>query len=231
MKQGIDISHHNGVVDFNKVKASGVSFVYIKATEGTSFSDPQNLTNGKGAKAAALDFGYYHFASPAKPISTDAVNEANFFSRVLKTLPAGNLSPVLDIERNGNYGLDGTDKKPALTPAEMVQWVQTFLDQMKANGFSKMTFYSYTPFINDNFPKNHPFGKLPLWLASYTPVPRIPNGWSGFSVWQYTDSATVPGVTGKVDANRSDFLPTIIGVSTIAIVLIAVGVFFLIQYK
>jgi lysozyme len=62
--KGIDVSGHQDRVDWTRVKADGVKFAYIKATEGVGFVDPRFGAFAAGAQAAGIPHGFYHFARP-----------------------------------------------------------------------------------------------------------------------------------------------------------------------
>lgn len=196
---GIDVSHHNGTINWTKVKSSvpPVSFVYIKATQGIGYKDPANIVNANGAKAAGIKIGYYHFASlnNTADIAKDATNEANWFNATMKTLPASDLLPVLDIETN----------EKQLNTQQVQLWISTFLNRMKELGHMNMMLYSYKPFFDDNLPANHPFGSIPLWLAQYRNVaaPSLPHGWTNYTVWQYSAKEKVSGINADCDMNKA----------------------------
>ena len=201
---GIDISHHNGTINWAKVKLASpaVSFVYIKATQGVGYKDPNNATYATGATNAGIKIGYYHFASLNNNlnIEKDATDEANWFDAVIKTLPPSQLMPVLDIETN----------EKNLTTQQVKTWIATFLSQMNLLGHKNIMIYSYKPFFDENLPANHPFGSLPLWLAQYRNVaaPSLPQNWSKYTVWQYSAKGKVDGINSDCDMNRTtiDFL-------------------------
>jgi len=227
MKQqfGIDISHWQNAIDFAKVKAdkTPIDFVYIKASEGSSFNSVHFNAATTYASACVknnIAFGFYHFARPSL---TNAANEAGNFVTTMRKLPGAKILPVLDLEVNDNK----------LTRDQMQTWVSDFIKTMSNLGVKKIRLYSYTPFLNDNLPGDHPFGSLSLWIAAYNPVaPRIPNGWKTFDIWQYTDSGTVDGVPGKVDMNRTGVnVDLIMGVSTGLIAMIVVGLVSLLLLK
>jgi len=188
----IDISHYQTVTDWQKVKAA-VSGVMIKATQGVGYVDPAFTSHVQGAKAAEIPFGFYHFASlnnAANPTG-DAVAEARAFAAACRPhTPAMPLA--LDLETNPSN----------LTPAQVLTWVRAFFAELRELGMGNYVLYSYTPFLNQNLPANHMLGGIPLWLAAYTPQPKLPNGWNGYWMWQYTDGGTLPGITGNVDLNR-----------------------------
>jgi lysozyme len=194
---GIDVSHNNGVVDWNLVSknATKVYFCYLKATQGVGYTDPMVQKNSTAAEALGIKIGYYHFASINKVDSiADAASEADYFSKVLKTLPASNLPIVLDIETNES----NLDKN------KIVNYITSFFTSMNKNGYSNVAIYSYAPFLNSNLPSNHNLGFIKLWLAQYNnnPTPTLPLGWKRVWVWQYSDKGTVNGIKGNVDLNK-----------------------------
>lgn len=198
---GIDVSHNNGTIDWTKVQSSDPanSFAFIKATEGVGYVDPMCQTNATAvAQKTKLRFGYYHFASlnNSTNVSKDATDEANWFVQTMQTMPEASIVPVLDIERN--------DSK--LTPTQVQEWISAFMSQMDVLGFPKVILYSYVSFLNDNLPQGHPFGSLPLWIAHYTsnPQPTIPHGWTSYTLWQYSASGAVNGVSTQCDLDKGD---------------------------
>lgn len=135
--KGIDISHWDGVVDFAKVKASGVKLVYIKATEGTSNIDPMLEANYKGALAQGLDIGFYHFF--------EAADEANTLQQVHHFLNAiqgkkYNCRLALDLETNNNK----------LSDATLTKLTMLFLDEVKKLTGKTTVLYTYTGFAKDS---------------------------------------------------------------------------------
>lgn len=187
----IDVSKWQGKIDWYKVNNT-VQEVYIKATEGIGFIDPSCKENASAAAEAGLKIGYYHFASlNDKEEIQDAKLEAQYFVKILKTLPTPSLPVVLDIEEN----------KAKLTPDEVLNWIRAFFMELEALGFHDYMLYSYTPFLNTNLPKNHGFGGVKLWLAAYTETPKLPSGWPGYYLWQYSSEGKIEGIKGNVDLN------------------------------
>ena len=91
--RGIDVSHHQGEIDWHKIKSQNISFAYIKATEGGDFKDPQFKKNWDHALEAGLRVGAYHFFRP----ETDGVLQAeNFISSVPEY--KNMLPPAIDVE-------------------------------------------------------------------------------------------------------------------------------------
>ncbi len=196
---GIDVSHHNGIINWTKVKQAepAISFAYLKATQGVGHRDPAVVTNANGVNGAGIRFGYYHFASlnTIVDVAKDASSEADWFVATIKTLPAPSLMPVLDIETN----------EKQLNTQQVQLWISAFLKRMNELGYENILLYSYKPFFDDNLPANHPFSTIPLWLAQYRNVaaPSLPHGWTNYTVWQYTAKGKVNGINGDCDLNKA----------------------------
>lgn len=204
---GIDVSHWQDTIDWSQVAGAGYRFAIAKATEGRNYVDPMYATNAAGATAAGLAFTAYHFARPdAEP--NDAILEADHFVDVAQ-LGAGNLIPVLDLERTGG-----------LSQTELTTWILTWLGRVterlgvrpmvytSPNGWAERT--GDTTAVADA-------GYTVLWVAHWgVASPRLPaNDWSGngWTFWQYTDCGSVPGIQGCVDLDwyeSADFQPVTI---------------------
>lgn len=186
----IDISKYQDKIDWKQVKVDGV---YIKATEGVGYIDPQFKSHVIGANAYNIPIGFYHFATlNSTDVIKDSAAEAKCFYEATKGFKVA-LPYVLDIERN--------DAK--LNPADVLKWIQNFVLTLHLYGINDVVIYSYAPFLNDNLPKNHQLGQvLPLWLAAYTNKPKLPNGWDKAWLWQYSSDGKVDGITGNVDLNK-----------------------------
>ncbi len=189
----IDISHHNGHIDFDTVAVAGVIGVIQKATEGTDFTDKSLAGNRMRALAAGLRFGTYHFGTASDPIA-----QAEHYLAVVTPQPGELIA--LDFEKN--------ELKPANTMS---------LDQARAfisHLFEKLPdrvpgFYSGDRIKQTLGDEHDPLlARCWLWLAQYGTTPVVPANWSRFTLWQYTDGSlgplphTVPGITGRCDRDR-----------------------------
>ena len=188
---GIDVSHWQGHIDWHKV--TGIDFAIVKSTQGVNGLDSMAKSNAYGAKNANIKLSYYHFASlNDKNVLVDAKKEAEYFLAVLKTLPENDFPVALDIETN-DIGLK---------PEEVYLWMKTFLETFELSG-KRIGVYSYAPFLNKHLPKGHDLGKYPLFLAAYVNrEPILPRGWTSYYLHQYSDSGSVPGITGRVDLDK-----------------------------
>ena len=184
----IDISHHQGSVDWDQVAASGVKGVIHKATEGTSFRDDMRAENCSAAKQVGLGISTYHWLSPGS--ESNAADQMNFYLDTIQ--PVRGERVVIDYEENG---CDLGQLKAA---------VQALLD----NGLDlKITVYSghlLKEQLNgdcDSFLQQH----TDLWLAQYTTgTPSWSQGtYDSWTLWQYSESGTIPGIDDAyVDLNN-----------------------------
>ncbi|MFH0241500.1 lysozyme [Streptomyces sp. HK10] len=197
--QGIDVSHWQGAINWTSVRNSGIQFAWIKATEGTSFKDSRFNTNYVAAYNAGVIRGAYHFARP--DVSGGSTQAAYFasnggaWSRDNMTLPG-----VLDIEHNPYgamcYGLSTT---------QMRAWITDFYNTYKSRTTRDVVIYTTAGWWNTctgNW--TGMYYKSPLWVAHWTSseTPTIPSGFPTWTVWQYTSTGSVGGVSGNVDRNK-----------------------------
>jgi GH25 family lysozyme M1 (1,4-beta-N-acetylmuramidase) len=198
---GIDLSayqHPSGAaVDWPRVAASGQRFAIVKATElytGTGglpvlYTNPYLHADLSDAHAAGLVVGCYAFAHP----EFSATVQADDFAAAVGTLPEGSLPPVLDLETSGG-----------LSVAALQVWTQAFLDRLQQDTGVAPMIYTGPGFWSTYMGGTTAFARYPLWEAHWTsaPAPAAFGGWSSYTVWQFTNTAVVPGISGYVDGNR-----------------------------
>lgn len=181
---GLDVSHHQGEVDWQKVSKTKFKFVYLKATEGESFKDKRFLQNYAQAKQAGLVVGGYHFWTFCKTAEEQIKN-------IKETVPHSmeDLVPAIDIE--SAYAC-GVEKHPERVTADVQKMNSKILEA-----------YGTLPVIytTREFVKVHPeileFQNV-FWLRSLIGPPLYKKKWG---VWQYYNGAKVSGITGPVDVN------------------------------
>jgi lysozyme len=201
MVNGIDVSAYQENVSFQSVHEAGYSFVYVKATESTSYTSSAFASQWQGAGAAGMLRGGYHFFD----FNADPAQQAQLFLSVCP--PAkGALPPMLDLEQTGGV-------PPA---SQNVQSVATFLEAVqKATGVRCVLYVNY-PCWSQTLGETTGFSGHPFWAPSYLngvtqppptasappimepPPPQI-TAWTTWTFWQYSQSGQVAGVAGSVD--------------------------------
>lgn len=185
---GHDVSGHQGAVDWGAAARAGSKFVYVKATEGTGFVNPQFAQQYNGSYQAGIIRGSYHFA---RPDVSDGATQANYFlahgggwSGDGKTLPG-----ALDAEYNP-YGETCYGKDPA----GMVAWIKSFSDTYRARTGRLPTIYTSTSWWKRCTGNSPALAGNPLWLARYnTQIGELPAGWHSQAIWQFADTGSLPG--------------------------------------
>jgi lysozyme len=191
---GIDVSHWQGKPHWKSVRDAGVKFVIAKATEGQTHVDSQYARNKSRADALGLAFTAYHFARP-DGTTNDARREANHFVRTAG-LKGRHLLPVLDLEVTGGLG-----------PKRLTEWTRTWLARVEALVGVKPIIYTSPSFWAERMGDTRWFADngYQLWVAHWhVSDPRVPAanwGGRGWTLWQVTDCAKVPGISGCVDAD------------------------------
>jgi len=191
---GIDVSFYQGSVDWPKVAAAGVQFVFIKATEGRRKPDSRFAHHWDQAGQAGLFTGAYHFMRS----TTGGKDQARrFLDAVADRYESERaLPPVLDLEAAG------------LKEKEILIWLDLVRTEL-----------GWTPlvYLNFDFASRYSFkpatvGAFPLWFAQY-PLRFRDNGrpfeplhiseqktWKGWDFWQFSETGKVPGIeNGYVD--------------------------------
>lgn len=183
---GIDISHHQKNVNWDKVKNEGVQFAFLKATEGGSFKDKQFLINVENAKKANIDIGAYHYFTFCKSAEEQFANFSESIDSITMNFP-----PVIDLEFIGNCKLS--------VPEDTIRARIDALSTMLENKYGrKPVYYSTYDFIN-HFYSNEKI-ENPIWIKDISGKPRLMNG-NEIVFWQFTNEGVIDGITGNVDIN------------------------------
>lgn len=185
---GIDVSHFQGNVNWQKVKDANIRFVYDKATQGNHFTDPNYAENKKGAHAFGLLHGSYHFYTSDK----GGKEQADLFIGVIDFGP-GDMPPMLDLEQ---ASIKGNVDIPALQK-EILIWLIEVENKLDV----KPIIYTNHPFGN-RYLNHADFKEYELWIAEYgVEKPKIPSVWQdkGWLIWQRSERGTIEGVIGEVD--------------------------------
>lgn len=195
MTEGIDVSVYQGVPDWNAVRAGGVTFAMIKASQGRSetdgsvrlFEDAQYRRNLRAASAAGIRCGVYHYLTAVN--LSEADEEAAFFVSLLPS------------ERQNITLWAAVDAESRYLPRDRIlltKIVSRFCDKVRAAGFRPMLY------TNPDFLKNRldDVSAIPLWLALWRDVsfPPEEGQYPGLTLWQW-GRGTIPGIAGVCDRN------------------------------
>jgi lysozyme len=182
-RYGVDVSNHQGRIDWERVAADNIDFAYIKATEGGDFVDDSFDQNWDAADAAGLDRGAYHFFTLCRPGLEQA---ANF----LRTAPgeSGALPPAVDLEIAGNCS-DHPDR------AWLDRELGAFLAEVESATDQTVVLYLGEDF-EDKYHVRDDLGR-PTWVRRTL---RRPSG-DGWWIWQVQGRATIDGISGGTDLN------------------------------
>lgn len=194
--KGIDVSNHNGPIDWQQVADSGQNFTFVLSTDGTDFTNPMYQEQYQGAKDAGMIAGAYHFARPDDGPAAEQANrmlEVANYEKDGQTLP-----PVLDLEVDpsggGCYGMNVD---------QMTQWTTEFNNVVKEKTGKEPIIYANPSFWEQCMGGTDEFSDQPLWLAAYeVDQPSVPDGFPTWKFWQYTDEGSVPGISGDTDLNH-----------------------------
>lgn len=183
---GIDVSHHQGYIDWNAIGATHkqqhpIRFAIMKATEGGDYKDRRFDENFARSREVGLIRGAYHFYNP----NTDPIRQADFFISQVK-LDKGDLAPVLDIERK--------PRDKAKLQADLLK----FLNRLEHYyGVKPIIYTSYK--YKSSYLNTPEFAHYPFWIAHYYVETLSYEG--AWQFWQHTDYGTVPGIENNVDLN------------------------------
>ena len=190
-RRGLDVSEHQGKIDWEQVHEAGFDFVFIRIgyrgySVGDIFPDDRARENLAGAKAAGLDVGVYFYAQAITP--EEAAEEARWCLEFL----AGEgleLPVVYDWEYVSPSARTGGMDKATLT-----QCVRTFCDAIEAAGYQGMVYFNNH--VSQDLLDLEALQQYPFWLAQYKDQLDYPYQ---VDFWQYTETGTVPGIEGDVD--------------------------------
>lgn len=188
--KGIDVSNHNGSLNWGSIKNAGVQVAYIKATEGTTYKDSYTVKHYTGARNAGIKTGFYHYLKGTSVPETQAVNAYNY----VKTLEQ-QLIFMLDVEEDFNG---------------MSNYTVRFINKWKSLSNIPIGVYTYSGFLG-NFTQEaiKCIKDLPCWIANYR------NDYAGVKTgfftnivgWQHSDKGTYGTFKGDVNMfNESVFI-------------------------
>lgn len=199
---GMDVSGHQGNVDWQRAWADGARFTYVKATEGTGFRNDFFTQQYTGSYAVGMIRGAYHFALPDRSSGAEQahyfVNHGGGWSPDGRTLPG-----AVDMEHNP-YG----DHCYGLDQQRMSEWLADFSNTYRLRTGRFPAIYTTTLWWNECTGGNPFFGpNNPLWVARYNDqLGALPAGWAFQTIWQFSNSGVFPGDQNTFNGNGDQLI-------------------------
>ncbi|MCG6142695.1 GH25 family lysozyme [Leptospira mtsangambouensis] len=182
---GIDLSHHQGQIDWNKFKNENIDFVYLKSTEGGDYIDSMYSENTKKINEIGIPVGAYHFFT----LCTKGVIQANNFINTVDKNKI-TLAPVVDLEFPGNC-----KNRPSLE--EFTKELNDFIIVVEKYFNKELILYTNNDFYNKYLKENYK-GKL-FWYRNIFTSPA--DFKSKAVIWQFSEFGKIDGISGSVDLN------------------------------
>ena len=208
---GIDVSRFQGAINWPSVAGSGVRFAFVQASRGSGTDctvkpaqcgpDPYFAANRAAAESVGIRVGAYHRAfatgGTIADARADAIAESDIFLAQVGALQSGELVPVLDVETPFT----------GMTATTLRTWIRVWVKRVNRRlGRKPMIYTNATSWASTGNTLEFAKAKYPLWIAAYgVSRPGVPaSNWAGhgYSVWQFTSSGSVPGISGRVDMDR-----------------------------
>lgn len=182
--QGVDVSHHQGAIDWRTLAADDIAFAYIKATEGADHVDARFAFNWREAAAAGLYRGAYHFFTLCRSGASQAQNFIAVVPRETGALPA-----AVDLEHMGPCR-----RGPTMT--DVVTEARIFMDALEAHYGVRPIIYTTREF-HDAYLSNVTGERF--WIRSLGVPPRFRE--RDWIIWQHHNRGHKRGVSGPIDLN------------------------------
>jgi lysozyme len=184
--KGVDVSVYQGTVNWPDVKSAGIDFAIARISDGSAL-DSEFATNWSAMKSAGIVRGAYQYFEPGE----DPTTQAKIVVSAVGSLAAGDLPVTADMETSGG-------QSPATVAANLKTWVAAV---QAGTGKTPMIYTAEGYWDSDV--ASTAFSSDPLWVANWgVSCPDLATGWSSWSVWQYSDSGSVAGISGSVDLDE-----------------------------
>ena len=180
--RGVDVSHYQGTIDWEKLAGQELDFAFIKATEGSSHVDECFADNWQEAGKTDLYIGAYHFFS----FDSDGEKQAELYIDTVGSLE-GKIAPVVDVEFYGDKESNPPQKDDVV--GELRKMLEALEEYYQVKPIIYTTYKAYHGYIKGGF------DEYPLWIRNvyYQPLFTAGNKWT---FWQYTDTAVLEGYQG-----------------------------------
>ena len=186
--RGVDVSHHNGKVNWMQMKNEGITFAYIKSTEGVSHLDTKYLDNYVGANQAEVKVGTYHFYT----FGLDGVLQAKHFIHQ-STISSGDLIPAIDVEHSSINQYSNDKDYIQQVVDELVKLERELHDYYGVRPLIYTNKDCYKLYIKKNFPENL------IWMSDLHNEPQAKD--YNWIVWQFSHTGNINGANREIDLN------------------------------
>ncbi len=197
---GVDVSKYSMDVDWNAVKEAGYEFAIIRVgfrgygSAGDLVEDPYAIANLKGALEAGLDVGVYFFSQAIN--EEEAVEEAAFTMKILEKAGLGPEDLKMPVVYDPETITDDEARTDDISGEQFTANAVAYLKEIQANGYKGMI---YSNMLWEAFQLDlNALSDFPIWYADYEDQPQTPYA---FEIWQYSESANVPGILNACDVN------------------------------
>jgi GH25 family lysozyme M1 (1,4-beta-N-acetylmuramidase) len=194
--QGIDVSEHQGTIDWQAVAEAGYQFAFIRVgfrgygEAGTLVEDSMAVENLQQAQAAGLHVGTYFFSQALN--EEEAAEEAALSVSVIEK---SGVEPDLPLMYDPEIIKDDDGRANDITRDQVALNTAAFRETVETSSTCRVDIYSNLPWEHNYFDTDT-MNRYEIWYADYEPLPQTPYH---FTWWQYTNEGTVPGIEGVVD--------------------------------
>jgi len=186
--KGVDVSHHNPILNWEEALNQNITFAYLKATEGNTHEDRNYPYNYDLAKKANIKVGAYHFYT----FGLSGKEQANHFIKTAQC-KSGDMIPAIDVEHSkaNPYSKDKDYKELVMSELKILE--ETLYEHYGVHPVIYTNKDCYKLYIKDNFPDNI------LWISDLhnEPGDNIKN----WRIWQFSHKGELPGMIGDIDLN------------------------------
>ena len=192
----IDVSEHNGTIDWNSVKAAGVDAAIIRLGFGCDRADYQLRNNINGCASLGIPYGLYLYSYAYD--ANFAGDEANFTANLIEEYGCKPTLPIFyDLEK-----WTWTGHTPPSTPSAYRSIVNRYCSVMKSRGYGNVRVYSYRSYLNNELRHDDIWSRA-AWGAEYgsSTISFDNPYYEGCLAWQYTSTGSISGISGNVDVN------------------------------
>lgn len=180
--RGVDVSAYQGLIDWEVLASQDITFAFMKATEGSSFTDKYFEKNYEQAQKTDLRIGAYHFFSYDSPGATQAEHFINTVEKCETMLP-----PVIDLEFYGDYRNNPPDQ--AVVREELDNMISILKEHYHMDPIIYATQKSYSLYLEGAY------DNCDIWIRNVFTTPLLPD--RKWTFWQYTDKARLDGYSGE----------------------------------